>query len=127
MREVARVALAEDDPDMRGLVADALRGDGYVVIEVADGADLKRELSELPNGKVDLIVSDIRIPLVTGLEILRSLREAQSNIPVVLMTAFGDEATRREAVRLGAIVFSKPFKLDQFRGVVRALLDGARE
>jgi DNA-binding response OmpR family regulator len=126
MREVARVAVAEDDPDMRGLVGDALRRDGYTVIELADGADLKRELSERSEGPVDLVVSDIRIPLVTGLEILRSLRAARSAIPVVLMTAFGDEATRSEAVRLGAIVFSKPFKLEDLRGAVRALLAGAR-
>jgi DNA-binding response OmpR family regulator len=125
--QVARVAVAEDDPDMRGLVADALRRDGYRVVEIADGSRLRREVAELSNGGVDLIVSDIRMPIVSGLEILRALREARSTIPVVLMTAFGDESTRREAVRLGAVVFSKPFKLDELRGVVRALLEGARK
>jgi DNA-binding response OmpR family regulator len=67
------------------------------------------------------------MPFVDGLEVLRGLREARSTIPVVLMTAFGDESTRREAVQLGAIVFSKPFKLEELRGVVRALLEGARK
>jgi DNA-binding response OmpR family regulator len=124
----ARVAVAEDDADMRALVADALRRDGYRVVELADGADLQSEvIGAASDGSVDLIVTDIRMPLVSGLEILRGLRESRSTIPVVLMTAFGDESTRREAVHLGAVVFSKPFKLDDLRRVVRALLDGARK
>jgi two-component system response regulator PilR (NtrC family) len=127
MRGAARVAVAEDDPDMRRLVADALRRDGHSVVEVEDGARLQIEVAQVSSDAVDLIVSDIRMPLVTGLEILRNLREQRSKIPFVLMTAFGDEATRREAVQLGAIVFSKPFKLDELRGVVRALIEGTRK
>ena len=127
MQRAARVAVAEDNPDMRRLVADALRRDGYSVVELEDGARLQIEVAQLSSEAVDLIVSDVRMPLVTGLEILRDLRKLGSKTPFVLMTAFGDEATRREAVQLGAIVFSKPFKLDELRSVVRALIEGARK
>jgi DNA-binding response OmpR family regulator len=126
MREVAHVAVAEDDPDMRGLVTAALRRDGYSVVDFADGAGLSSEVVEPSNGPIDLIVSDINMPLITGLAILRSLRESRSTLPVVLMTAFGDESLRREATQLGAVLFNKPFKLDELRSVVRALLESKR-
>jgi DNA-binding response OmpR family regulator len=125
MRAVAHVAVAEDDPDMRGLVAEALRRDGYVVDDFADGGGLSSEVSEPSNGPIDLIVSDIHMPGVTGLAVLRALRESSStfNLPVVLMTAFGDEPLRREATRLGAVLFNKPFELAELRRVVRSLLE----
>ena len=126
MREVAHVAVAEDDPDMRGLVTDALRRDGYSVVDFADGAGLNGAVVERANGPIDLIVSDINMPLMTGLAILRSLRESRSTLPVVLMTAFGDESLRREATRLGAVLFNKPFKIDELRSVVRRLLEQKR-
>jgi DNA-binding response OmpR family regulator len=81
MRQVARVAVAEDDPDMRGLVADALRSDGYRIVELADGPRREREIRERANGSVDLIVLDIRMPLVIGLDILRNLRASRSTTP----------------------------------------------
>jgi DNA-binding response OmpR family regulator len=127
MGQVAHVAVAEDDPDMRGLVANALRRDGYQVVELEDGAGLRSEVAEPSSGPIDLIVSDIQMPVVNGLTVLRGLRESRSTVPVVLMTAFGDDSVRKEAVRLGAVVFSKPFKLDELRSTVRTLLEEARK
>jgi DNA-binding response OmpR family regulator len=114
--------VAEDEPDIRELVAEALRRDGYIVDDFADGAGLSSEVNQPSTGPIDLIVSDIHMPVVTGLAVLRALRESSSTLPVVLMTAFGDELLRREASRLGAVLFSKPFELAELRSVVRALL-----
>lgn len=125
MRRVARVAVAEDDPDMRGLVADALRRDGYRIVDFADGAELSHEVVEPTGEPLDLIVSDIHMPLVTGLAVLRGLRESRSRVPVVLMTGFGDESVRAEAARLDAVLFDKPFRLEDLRSVVRRLLEDA--
>ena len=115
-----RVAIAEDNTDMREMIAEALRKDGHNVVEVGDGAALRRELDEHP---LDLVISDICMPIVTGLAVLRSLRASGSPLPVVLMTAFSDASVREEAVTLGAVLFDKPFKLDALRTVVRTLLD----
>ncbi len=122
MRVPSRVAVAEDDPDMRGLIADALRRDGHAVLEFENGAALQRAMQQTSDGPLDLVVSDVRMPLVSGLTVLRSARQAGSRVPFVLMTAFGDEGVRREAATLCAVLFNKPFKLDEIRRAVGALL-----
>ena len=111
---------------MRCVVADSLRSDGYDVVELADGDGLLEIAALLDagadSGSVDLIVSDIRMPICSGLDVLTGLRDARCNIPVILMTAFGDEATRRQAARLSAVLFDKPFDLDDLRTAVKNLL-----
>ena len=73
----------------------------------------------LRNLAIDLIVTDIRMPGQTGLSIVEGLRNGSKpgswRIPVMLMTAFGDAETHAEAKRLGAVIFDKPFDLDDFR------------
>jgi two-component system response regulator PilR (NtrC family) len=110
---------------MRRLVADALRKDGYTVYEAEDGGRLLVRVTAHyahPESDVDLIVSDIRMPICSGLDILQGLRDAHWKLPVILMTAFGDDATRARAEGLGAILFDKPFALDDLRTAVKILL-----
>jgi len=122
-----RVLLAEDDGEMCRLLADALRLEGYEVTETFDGLELldlidalRLEVLDDYLLPVDLIISDIRMPWVSGLEVLRELRQRDRATPVILITAFGDEQTHAEARRLGACaVLDKPFDLDQFRDLVR--------
>jgi DNA-binding response OmpR family regulator len=122
-----RIIVAEDDYEMRRLVVSCLRKDGYDVLEVADGGELWRRaeeavvLSRTPIA-VDLFVTDIRMPVYTGLEIVSSLRGIGLITPVVLMTAFGSPATRARAEELGAALLEKPFKMAELRALVRRLL-----
>lgn len=116
-----RVAVAEDDADMRGLIADALRREGYSVVEAADGAALRRALGDASEAALELVISDVCMPVVTGLAVLREIRESGSTLPVVLMTGFGDDSVRQEAVGLGAVLFNKPFQLADLRALVRAV------
>ena len=126
----ARIMVAEDDFEMRRLVADCLRKEGYEVHEVADGAELLLRIEEsfflrrVP-APIDLFVTDIRMPVYTGLEIVRGLREAGMHMPVVIMTAFGNPETRERAETLGAVLLDKPFKMEALRTVVRRLLHQA--
>jgi CheY-like chemotaxis protein len=122
-----RVLVAEDDVQMRGIVADALRDDGYDVVELADGGRLlvdiaARMKAEDAAESVDLIVSDIRMPICTGLQILEVLRRSHWRTPVILMTAFGDDATRRLAESFMAVLLDKPFDLEDLRSAVAHLL-----
>lgn len=113
-----RVLLAEDDEEMRKMLAWALRRAGYEVEECPDGMNL---LYHLASGlffkdkreMFDLIVSDIRMPGATGLEILEDLHNVQNLPPMILITAFGDEATHVRAEYYGAAaLFDKPFDID---------------
>jgi CheY-like chemotaxis protein len=113
-----RVIVAEDDPDVRRLVAVALRGHGYEIVEARTGAELLDELGhclihEDGAARPDVIISDIRMPGFTGLEIVAGLRQAEWSTVLVLMTAFADRETRDEAQRIGVdALFEKPFDID---------------
>jgi DNA-binding response OmpR family regulator len=123
----ARVLVADDDPEMRRMVGDSLRKDGHHIVEEADGGRLLVRVAALygPGASaepIDLIVSDIRMPVCTGLDILKGMRDARWATPVVLMTAFPDEDTRRRATMLGATLIQKPFPLADLRATVKTLL-----
>ncbi len=119
-----RILVAEDDDSMRQLVVEALQKDGYEVREASDGHLLVTLAHEFDDGAVpvDLLVSDVRMPVCTGLEVLEHLRAARCRVPIVLITAFGDDWTRREALRLGAVLIDKPFPLVELRAVVARML-----
>jgi len=122
-----RVVVAEDDPEMRALVVSALRKYGHEVVEVNDGGRLlvwiAREFTAVGSPcAVDLIVSDIRMPVCTGLQIVQSLRAAQWEIPVILMTAFPDLETRALALAMDALVLDKPFLMSDLRAAARSML-----
>lgn len=127
-RTVYRVLVAEDDPELRRLVAAALRKDGLEVIEVEDGNELHLEMlfdgvgvGRLP----DLVVTDIRMPGRNGLDVVAAVRRRGWTTPVVFITAFGDDATHQRARSLGqCTVVDKPFELDDLRLVVRGALAG---
>ena len=110
---------------MRRLVVEALQRDGCHVEAVPDGGRLLVEIAhQLPQDfeAIDLIVSDIRMPVASGLQIVEAMRKAHCWTPVILMTAFGDDQTRAHAEMLGAVLFDKPFDLDDLRTAVMSLL-----
>jgi DNA-binding response OmpR family regulator len=119
-----RVLVGEDDLEMRRLVVQALRRDGYEVDEAGDGAALLELLRDrVASGEpIHLVISDIRMPGCTGLQVLERLRSANDRVPVILMTAFGDDETRALAQRRGAVLFDKPFLIDDLRKAVGYLL-----
>ncbi len=110
---------------MLRVVKDWLSADGYDVREASDGGRLLIAMTahlREPDEAIDLVISDIRMPVCTGMEILEGLRLAHRRIPVILMTAFGDDETRATAQRLGAILLDKPFALEDLREAVRTSL-----
>jgi DNA-binding response OmpR family regulator len=124
-----RVLVADDDDDMRALVASALRLDGYVVIEARDGAEVLRVISR-PESVPDVIVTDIRMPGRSGLTLLAGLRVEGWMTPIVVMSAFVTDQVRTVANQFGAdAVLGKPFDIDDLRTVVMNVLrpnDGPR-
>lgn len=123
---MSRVLVAEDDREMRRLVVEALRKDGHDIIEAADGGALLARLAEAYDHDaslhdVDLIVSDVWMPMRNGLELVENLFAARWRIPCVLMTAFGDDRMRRRAEAVGATLLEKPLSMDLLRVTVGRL------
>ncbi len=120
-----RVLLAEDDDDFRGALAFALRNHGYEVIEASSGEDVFAylESAALQDGlmpRIHALVTDLRMPDVSGMMILERLVSLGYDLPTIMITAFSDAETRVEASELGVHAFlAKPFEVEQ----LEALLD----
>ena len=123
----ARVLLAEDDFELRSLLGFVLRADGHDVIEASNGNELQAMLCR-PSGQAgphhfSLVISDLRMPGLTALDVLSKFHAELQGIPVILITAFGDQATHLRARQLGAsCVIDKPFDFDELREAVHQAL-----
>lgn len=119
------ILVAEDDLDMREMVAWALRRRGHDVIECQNGASLLDAVDDLTSdgARIDLIISDIRMPGLTGLQTFEWIRASDVWVPLILMTAFPDIGVRVEASLLGAAgFFVKPFDIEQLCQLADQLL-----
>jgi len=133
LRRESTILLVEDDDEMRRLLATALRRDGHRVVEAKDGEEaldwlglclFDGSLERIPS----LIVSDIRLPNFTGIELLEGLLCASEAIPTILITGFPDARIRADAEELGAeCVIEKPFDLDELRAAVRSAVHPGEE
>jgi CheY-like chemotaxis protein len=119
-----RVFLAEDNPEVRRMLATVFRRDGHFVLEAKDGDALLSHLGHAFRGcpeddVASVVVTDVRMPGHDGLSILRALRPQPWCPPFIFITAFADRALFDEAQRLGAhAVFPKPFDLQVVRAKV---------
>ena len=115
-----RILVIDDDAVACEFLQEALSREGYKVDTFTSGKDaLKRELSQY-----DLLMSDIRMPEIDGLQFLRLVREKWPDLPVILMTAYGSLETTMEALRLGAWDYiSKPFSPEAIRAMVQKVLE----
>lgn len=124
-----RLLVAEDDRDFRELLVAGLRADGYEIVEVATGLGLLDALMKSPlatNGHAfDLVISDVRMPGMSGVDALAKLGHGANAAPVVFITAFGDDEVHEQAKRAGAIdVLDKPIDIDDLRTFVAEFLAG---
>jgi DNA-binding NtrC family response regulator len=119
-----RILLVEDRDSLRRLLARALADDGYEVAAAATGGDAVRLLGERP---FDLVLTDLKLPDLSGLEVLAASRQAQPRVPVVVLTGFGTVGAAVEAMKLGAYDFlEKPLELPDLTKLVgKALRESA--
>jgi DNA-binding NtrC family response regulator len=124
--QTARVLIAEDDGAMRQLLEASFRAAGICVETVGDGQELKRRLSG-SNGsasEAEVVISDVRMPGLSGLGLLQWLGKRGARVSVILITCFGDAPTHRRARQLGAVaVLDKPFAMTELLSLVQSLLD----
>ncbi|MFL5344292.1 MAG: response regulator [Hyalangium sp.] len=125
-RRGLRIILAEDDDAMRVMIQQVLTRAGHTVVAVEDGFELADYLELVRSGGgvelPDLILSDVRMPGRTGLEVLAQVRQMGMTCPVLLLSAFADEPTREEARKLGAkALLDKPVDMDELKAAVLAV------
>lgn len=112
-----RILLAEDDPELRGLIRRSLTRDGFEVVECSDGAELLVVARHDWRTDVhpDLVVTDQRMPGFTGIEAVAGMRCMGLWIPALIITAFPEPEFGERAAALGAAVLAKPFDIDDLR------------
>ena len=115
-----RYLLADDDPDMRGWLRHALGRSGAQAEWASNGVELLGRLAD--DGPFDLVVTDLRMPTITGLQVLAMARTAGLRTPFLVVTAFADDAVRAAVARLGpAVIAAKPLAADRFVALARSL------
>jgi len=115
-----KILIIEDDEEMRSLLKEFLSEEGYETDSVDNGSEAYRRLvREL----FDLIITDIRMPGLTGLDILPGVRRLQPEAPIIVITAFGGEAVHHKVFERGATAYlEKPLRLDNLRDLVQRIV-----
>src|SRR4051812_20937298 len=118
--EKKQVLIVDDEPNLRKILAAQLSRDGYDVLTAEDGAE---GLSILRDHHIDLVVTDLKMPKVDGMELLREALREDPELPVVMITAHGTVDTAVEALKTGAFDYlTKPFDKDEVRQIVAKAL-----
>ena len=114
-----RILVVDDEPPIRKLLRMGLNTQGYEVTEAPNGKTALEMLGQNP----DLIILDLGLPDIQGLELLRKIRERNEGVPVVVLSSRGDEAGKVQALDLGADDFvTKPFSMEELLARMRAAL-----
>jgi two-component system, response regulator, stage 0 sporulation protein F len=108
MKNAVTILAVDDEPVMRSLLNKILTRDGYMVLVAAGG---REAMDILERQRVDIVVSDLKMPEIDGLELLRMVKERYPQVAIIMMTAYGDTYTVKDALLLGADEYiTKPFK-----------------
>ena len=114
-----RVLIVDDEPPIRKLLRMGLTAQGYHVLEAPDGATALDLIAEKP----DLVILDLGLPDMEGLDLLRSIRAQNERVPIVVLSSRGDEAAKVQALDVGADDYvTKPFGTDELLARMRAAL-----
>ena len=117
------ILIVEDEPAMSWALAEGLSDDGFTIDTFASG---EAACAWLKRGRSDLVIADLRLPGMSGLELAKKLARGRSAQPVIIVTAYGNPETVRELRAAGvADCFPKPFPIDQLRHSVRRALAAA--
>jgi len=122
---MAKILIVDDDPDILIVIQRLLETDGHEAV-TADSGMKALKLIELD--EYDLVISDLRMPSMDGIALLRELKALRPSLPVILVTAYASVETAAESVRLGASDYLfKPFKVKDLLSAVARALGGGKE
>ena len=119
----ARILLVDDEQSIQTLLSYPLRKDGYHVTSALDGSEALKRFEE---GRFDLVILDLMLPRLDGVEVCRELR-SRSQVPIIMLTAKGSETDKVAGLEVGADDYiTKPFSMREFRSRVKAALRRSR-
>ena len=121
---MTKILIVEDEPNMVAGLRDNFEFEGYQVVTAPDGvAGLERALSEMP----DLVILDVMMPRMSGLEVCQQLKAKRPSIPIIMLTARGQEVDKVVGLELGADDYvTKPFSISELLARVKAVLRRAQ-
>jgi two-component system cell cycle response regulator CpdR len=120
---MARILLVDDEEPVRGLLKRSLEVDGHVVTTAMDGGDALARVEEA-GGAFDLLVTDIRMPIMDGIALTLAVKRDYPDLIVLLMTGFADQRERAKGLDiLVADVLTKPFAVAELRAAVNRVLN----
>lgn len=116
-----QILVADDDPSIRSLLRSFLEGEGFVVTEARTGSEA---LNSMESQRPDLLLMDVRMPDLDGIEVLQRMQDSAMDVPSVVITAHGTSNTAIKAIELGAFDYiTKPFELDEVLHTIRRYFD----
>src|SRR4030042_5168614 len=115
-----RILVVEDDAEMRSLLKDFSEAEGFEIDSASNGSEAFRILvREL----FDLVITDIRMPGLTGLDILPGINKLQPETPIIVITAFGSEEVNRRAMERGATAYlEKPLRFHELKTMIHEIM-----
>jgi two-component system response regulator AtoC len=123
MNRVSKVLVADDDAAIRKLLVDLLSGEGYQVSEAKTGSEVLSALNAADR-RPDLVLMDVRMPEMSGIDVLRRMRDQKTGVGVLVMTAYGTSNLAIQSIQLGAYDYiTKPFDLEEVLVAVRRFFE----
>ena len=120
MYKIPDILIIDDEPLMRISISDALKVEGYNVMSAETGGE---GLKSIKNNSYDVVITDLRLPEVDGVQILKSCKQISPRTKVLMITAYGSVDTAVEAMKIGAYDYiTKPFSMDEFILTVKRLI-----
>jgi CheY-like chemotaxis protein len=119
-----RILIVDDDPALRNLLRDTLSGLGYTTVTATDGADALARLRDLSEPPFDLLITDIKMPNIDGMTLLKMIRRAFPSLPVMFITGLVSEETMAAASPDGYL--SKPFRIARLEELIQHALAAKR-
>jgi DNA-binding NtrC family response regulator len=118
---MAKLLIVDDEESYRQVLSVVFQGEGYAVATASNG---RAALQYLENNPCDIVISDVRMPDMDGIALLKAVRALSLEVGMVMTTAFGTIETAREAFKLGADDFiQKPFNNEELKLIVRRTLE----
>lgn len=114
------ILIVDDDPRICETLSDILGEEGYHVVTASDGQEA---LDKIREGSFNLVITDIKMPIMDGMALLKEIEKSHADIEVIVITSYGNEGQQVEATRLGAYEYlNKPLNLDQLKIIITRAL-----